>query len=247
MPSKNPEDGLEVKPKQSEALRRPRTANVGSSAGNKNAHMSTTPAAQDDPSGYRPPVMRGANPLARVLENVINPMESSARIHESLALAYWPRVAGAQAAAATQVDQVRDGVLIVRTKSAVWSHELTLHKARLLQGLNRMLGGKFITDILFRAQGLNRPEVPADPETPTAEELAAVPLEQAEKIELRARLQALITIPDDRVRQAIATRIVQETRLRHWRLEHGWQTCTRCQAVHNTDYRLCPICRLGKS
>src|SRR5579862_6284348 len=105
----------------------------------------------EGPNGNRPPTMRGGNPLASVLESVINPMESASKIHESLALAYWPRVAGAQAAAATQADQVRDGVLIVRTKSSVWSHELTLHKPRLLQGLNRLLGGRYITDLLFRA------------------------------------------------------------------------------------------------
>jgi predicted nucleic acid-binding Zn ribbon protein len=213
-------------------------------AKNTGASSAPAPSTDEEASGYRPPTMRGKNPLAGVLESVINPMESAAKIHESLALAYWPRVAGAQAAAATQVDQVRDGVLIVRTKSAVWSHELTLHKARLLQGLNRMLGGRYITDILFRAQGIDRVETPHEPDTPTGEELAAVPLEPAEKVELRARLQALYTIPDDRIRQTIATRLVQEAKLRHWRLEHGWRVCPRCEAAHNTDHRLCPICRL---
>jgi predicted nucleic acid-binding Zn ribbon protein len=211
----------------------------------QNSNSSNSNGSEEAPNGYRPPTLRGGNPLARVLESVINPMESAAKIHESLALAYWPRVAGAQAAAATQADQVRNGVLIVRTKSAVWSHELTLHKARLLQGLNRMLGGKYINDILFRAQGIDSVEPPSEPDTPSADELAVVPLEPAEKIELRARLQALYTIPDDRVRQTIAARMVQEAKLRHWRLEHGWHICPRCEVVHNTDYRLCPICRLG--
>jgi predicted nucleic acid-binding Zn ribbon protein len=171
-------------------------------------------------------------------------MDSGPKIRESLALAYWPRVVGAQAAAATEPENVRDGVLFVRTKSSVWSHELTLHKARLLLGLNRMLGGKLITDIVFRAQGVQKATPEEEPDAPSPEELAAVVLEPPEKAELRARLQDLHTLEDDRIRNTIATRLVQEAKLRHWRLERGWRVCTRCSAVHKTDFPICPICRL---
>ncbi len=179
-----------------------------------------------------------------MLVNAISRMESAAQIRESLALAYWPRVVGAQAAAATEVETVRDGILFVRTKSSVWSHELTLHKARLLLGLNRLLGGKVIIDIIFRAQGVRKTEETVAPDMPSAEELAAVVLEPDERAELRARLQELIAIEDDRARRSIAARVTQELKLRHWRLEHGWHVCPRCSAVHKTDFRLCPICRL---
>lgn len=200
---------------------------------------------EESPS--RRPVLRGSNPLAGVLQNAITPMESAPRIRESLALAYWERVAGPQAAAASEAEAVRDGVLFVRTKSSVWSHELTLYKTRLLQALNRLLGGPLLHDIVFRAQGLTRTPEPIDPEaTPSAEQLAAVTLEPAERQELRARLQALISIPDDHVRQSIAARLTLETKLRHWRLEQGWRICPRCDVVHNTEHRLCPICRLSR-
>lgn len=172
-------------------------------------------------------------------------MEGSARIRESLALAYWSRVVGTQAAAATEAESVRDGVLFVRTKSSTWSHELTLHKARLLLGLNRLLGGKIITDIYFRAQGITKTEAAVEPDTPTPEALAAVVLEPHEKAELRTRLQNLYyAVEDDHVRQTIAARLTAEARLRHWRLEHGWRLCIRCNVAHKTDYPLCPICRL---
>lgn len=172
-------------------------------------------------------------------------MESSTQIRESLALAYWPRVVGAQAAAATQAEAVRDGVLFVRTKSSVWSHELMLHKARLLQGLNRLLGAPVITEIIFRAQGIAPPAPPADPDNPTEEELAAVALEPHERDRLRISLESLISIKDDHARQSIARRITLEARLRHWRLEHGWKVCPRCDALHKTSYRICPLCRLN--
>jgi len=183
--------------------------------------------------------------MVSVLESVINPMESASKIHESLALAYWPRVVGAQAAASSQADTVRDGLLIVRTKSSVWSHELTLHKARLLQNLNRMLGGRYITDIAFRAQGIDRQDTEIGAEAPTVEELALVELEAPENLELRSRLLGLRSITDDHIRETIANRIVQETRLRHWRLQHGWRCCALCHTAHNTGYQYCPICRLS--
>lgn len=183
--------------------------------------------------------------MARALINAISGMESAAKIRESLALAYWPRVVGAQAAAATEAESVKDGILIVRTRSSTWSHELMLHKARILLGLNRLLGGKVLADIFFRAQGVREPEPPPEPDTPTAEELAAVILEPAEKEELRARLCDLFhSVEDDHARRAIAARLTQEVRLRHWRLEHGWRVCPRCSALHKTDYPVCPICRL---
>ncbi len=234
MRSENPEYG------RGTARGRPRPA------GGKRAQAEDRRSAREVTPAYRPPSMHGAHPMVSALQSAINPMVSATKIRESLALAYWTRVAGPQAAAASEADCVRDGVLFVRTKSSVWSHELMLYKTRLLLGLNRLLGDKIITDIVFRAQGVRRAESEAEPDMPAPEELAAVVLEPEEKTELRARLHALITIKEDPVRRAIASRLTQEAKLRHWRLEHGWRVCPRCDAIHKTDYRLCPICRLSK-
>src|SRR5689334_95027 len=75
-------------------------------------------------NNYTPPIVPGGSPVAQVLASAIGRMESAPKIRESLALAWWPRVVGAQAAAATEVECTRDGILFVRTKSSVWSHEL---------------------------------------------------------------------------------------------------------------------------
>lgn len=204
--------------------------------------------AQREPNahGYLPPTMRSNSPLSGLLKNVVGGMDASAKIQESLALAYWPRAVGVQGAAATEVDTVRDGVLFVRTKSSVWSHELTLHKPKLLQNLNRMLGSNVIHDIIFRAQGITRQEKSVEVDTPGAEELAAVALEPEEKAELRVRLRQLISIPDDRIRHTIAVRLTNEAKLQHWRLERGWKLCLRCHVAHKTDADMCPQCRLSR-
>jgi predicted nucleic acid-binding Zn ribbon protein len=79
-------------------------------------------------------------------------MESGTKLRESLALAYWAEVVGEQAAAASQAETIRDGILFVRTKSSVWSHELTFLKAHILAELNRRIGRPVIKDIIYRAQ-----------------------------------------------------------------------------------------------
>ena len=185
------------------------------------------------------------SPIALVLLSAIGRMDSAGKIRESLALVYWPRVAGPQAAAATEVESVRDGILFVRTKSSVWSHELTLHKERLIFGLNRMLGGKVITDIVYRARGLKKKAL-EEPErdTPPLDELNAVVLEPPEEAELSAHLESLKSIKSDRIRTALSSRMTQDAKLRHWRLEHGWKSCRRCNSPHKTEFDICPKCRL---
>ncbi len=218
---------------------------------NKQQTANNKPPLSPDPAEREadlaaPParMLRNGSPMSGLLQSVIGGMDAGAQIHESVALAYWPAAAGAQMAAGSEADSVRGGVLIVRTKSSTFSHELTLHKATLLQKLNRMLGGKVIHDIIFRAQGLKRKDAPVPQVTPIADELSDVVLDADEKAELRDRLEQLFSIKDDRIRHAIAARVTAEAKLQHWRLAHGWTLCPRCHAAHDTGQPQCPLCRL---
>ena len=172
-------------------------------------------------------------------------MESAAKVRESLAFAYWARVAGPQAAAATEVEAVRDGVLFVRTKSSVWSHELTMHKEQLIKSLNRMLGGKVITEIVYKARGIKKKAVALpEPDEPDEAELDAVTLDAAELAELQQTMCSLVRITSDRIREVMTSRMVRDAKLRHWRIERGWKLCRRCAGLHKTEYAVCPLCRL---
>ena len=161
-----------------------------------------------------------------------------------MAIGLWPKAVGPQAAAATEPEAVRDGVLFVRTKSSVWSQELVFLKGDILAKLNRLLGGNIITDLRFRARGVSKEAAEIEPDTPSPEELATVVLEPAEEAELQARLETLSAMPGERARRTIAARLTAEARLRHWRLERGWKVCPRCATLHKTEFPLCPICRL---
>jgi predicted nucleic acid-binding Zn ribbon protein len=183
--------------------------------------------------------------FTELLLSTVNRMESATKVRESLAFAYWAHVAGPQAAAATEVEAVRDGILFVRTKSSVWSHELTLHKERLITGLNRMLGAKIITEIVYKARGVKKkPVVAPEPDTPALVELDAVTLDPAEHADLAQKLQTLSSIASDRIRTVMASRMTRDMKLRHWRIERGWKLCRRCEGLHTTSFALCPLCRL---
>lgn len=185
--------------------------------------------------------------MAEALMQAIAPLESAPLIRQSLALVCWPRVVGEQAAKASRAEMIRNGVLFVRTRSSTWSQELVLHKHKLLQKLARLLGPGVVTDIVFRAQGVDGEDPSFPEEEPTAEELRQVVLTAEEQELLRARQAALESIPNLRVRQAISHRLEMEARLYHWRLERGWKACKQCQVLHKTPYALCPLCRLEES
>jgi predicted nucleic acid-binding Zn ribbon protein len=182
----------------------------------------------------------------RQMENTLQGHEESGRLSQNLAALYWDRVVGTQAAAATEADAVRDGILFVNTKNSVWSHELTLYKTRILADLNQIMGEARIMDIKFRVRTLRKQAQPAEepPDTPSLDELRAVVLEPAEREELRLRLEGLFDIAEENVREKIARRLNYDARLRHWRITRGWRVCIRCSAAHKTDNALCPICRL---
>ena len=187
------------------------------------------------------PLRGRRNPMSDVLVHTIRGLDSALKVRESLALAYWPRAVGEMASAATEPESVRDGMLTVRTKNSVWSHELTFHKVKIIENLNRMLEGRVITDIKFKALGVKLRDKPV-PAMPSIDELDAVVLEDHEEETLQGGLEKAAQLPSDQVRQVISSRLIQEAKLRHWRLEHGWRLCIRCSSAHNTSEDLCPLC-----
>ncbi|HXG23207.1 MAG TPA: DUF721 domain-containing protein [Chthonomonadales bacterium] len=183
--------------------------------------------------------------MALALDGVLSGLESGSRIRENQALYLWAHVTGPQVAAASEAAGVRDGVLIVRTRSSVWSQQLSFMKATILAELNKRIGKPVLRDIVFRAEGLPEP-APAEtaPEMPTEEELGAVQLPPAEEAALRDELTHLQNIADVSLRERLSRCIARDRRLRHWRLQHGWRVCRECTAVHKSEDELCPICRI---
>jgi predicted nucleic acid-binding Zn ribbon protein len=185
--------------------------------------------------------------IAEALSAAVRELPSKDKIAESLAFAYWDRVVGPNAAASTEPERISDGVMIVRTKSSVWSHEMNVMKAHLITELNRAIGRAVIKDIHFRAHGLKRKKsAPEAAAQPTEDELKLLRLPAAEQASLQIELDKLESIHEDRIRNVISRRIVRERKLRWWRMQNGWKACTRCSVPHHDEESLCPICRIGK-
>jgi predicted nucleic acid-binding Zn ribbon protein len=187
---------------------------------------------------------RSRSGLSDALDGLFSGLESGPKVRESLAVGYWAQVVGAQAAAATEAETIRDGILFVKTKSSVWSHELTMLKGHIIQELNKRIGRTAVKDIIFRAKGVKEAEQETAPILPDAEILAAVVLSPDEQKALDGDMAQAETITDARIRASLQQRMLRERRLRHWQLENGWKACANCTALHRTEGDICPICRL---
>jgi predicted nucleic acid-binding Zn ribbon protein len=183
----------------------------------------------------------GMGPTGGLMQTLLDNLEVGGKIRENLAIAYWPRVVGPTVAAASHAEEVRDGVLIVRTKGAAWSQELSLLKGRILPELNRMIGRPVIKDIRFHI-GLPSPEAPQEPQGPTEADLEAVTLTPEDLAALDAEMAALTAVPDRNLRATLQAIIERQHRVNRWRLEHGWRVCPGCDTLFNGDGERCTVC-----
>ena len=180
------------------------------------------------------------------MQGVFKGMEGGGKLRESLALAYWDKVVGSVAAAASEADTILNGVLTVRTKSSVWSHELKFMEDHIKRELNRIIGKSVIERIVFKAQGVSEPNAEdGRPGFPTDEELGVVALTDRDRDSLDQEIRGLDGIKDPRIRDTVSKRLVREQRLYRWRLGNGWRACARCGSLHLDDAEWCPLCNLG--
>lgn len=189
---------------------------------------------------------RGQATARDALESALANLESATRLRENVAMAWWDRVVGPQASAASAPESVRDGVLIVHTKSSVWSQELAFMRAHIMAQLNRRVGQAVIREIVFRPHGVNRDmlQLP-EPAGPTEQELEAAMLTADDIAALTTEIVALDSIPDPGIRCAVERRLAREKRLAVWRRAHGWKSCVRCGDLHSSGDALCPCCRVS--
>lgn len=186
------------------------------------------------------------NQSSDLVRKTISGLPGAVHILQSLAFVHWRDVVGEKAADASEPEDIRDGTLIVRTKSSVWSNELNLLKTHIIVELNRKIGANVITNIAFKAKGLRKKDAtPSGNDEPSEQELQLLILPEDEKSELVRDLASLAEISNEDLRVALETKMIHDRKLRRWRLNHGWKKCNRCTAVHNTGHSVCPICRLN--
>lgn len=192
--------------------------------------------------------MAGHSPesAAAILRALLNSMECGGRIRQQMALAFWPLAVGPVVAQTCTAEEVRDGVLYVRTPGSTWSQELSLLKHNILPRLNSMIGASAVKDIKFRVGGKRQSATPPAPAAPTEEELARVMLREEDQREMQVALEEALAIRDETVREATIRLIRKAYRLSRWRLEHGWRPCPSCGALFPDDAPRCTLCRSSR-
>jgi predicted nucleic acid-binding Zn ribbon protein len=191
---------------------------------------------------------RGMAPAFSAVNGFLQSQELAQMLRPHLAKVHWATVVGPQVAGVTQVEAVRDGVLVVRVKNSVWANELTLLKTDMLRRLNLELGGRVITDIHFKASGLARNKKKSEPiseKTPTKAELARIMLSE----ETRVRVEtALRSITEEALRGRIRQVMLHAARADEWKRRQGWLPCAHCQALTApTGIEAMPLCDLCRS
>lgn len=195
------------------------------------------------------------NAVGPLVYQRLGTMGFEAKVREHMAPLVWAELVGPQVAAATEADKVKDGTLFISTRSAVWSHELTFHKADILQRLNRRIGARpdqpLVREIRFQNRGAFKRDAPAPDRAPSL----SPSREELEEVELSPREAKAIetdiaSIPDETLRARLRKVRIADARLRTWRMDNGWGPCTVCGDLAPPAYPFdgtvsCARCRIS--
>lgn len=181
-------------------------------------------------------------PAGAALNDLLATLDSGRRILENMAVAYWPEVVGPRAAAATEADHVRDGVLLVRTRSSSWSQELSFLRETIVTRLNERIGRPVIRELRFTTRGVAPRPRKTEAVQPVGDDLDRLDLPPDLARELQRGISETESIADERLRQAVVRAMSRDLRARWWRLQHGWKECPRCRGIYRAPGSICPIC-----
>ena len=131
---------------------------------------------------------------------------------------------------------VKDGKLFVITKSAVWANELTFYKSDMISRLNKRVGRKALTEIVFKPGRVKRRQSRA--ETPGTPDLEGIELTKAEL----ERVESAVSAAGDSG-ESLRQLMITSLRVEKWERSQGWKPCRTCGALQNTGMDLCPPCR----
>ena len=93
--------------------------------------------------------MKWAEPIGKILADVIGDLGLSKKLSEQRAVVEWGDIVGRRVAEHARALRVDSGRLFVEVDSPVWSQELTLMKREILRQINDRIGREAIDNIHF--------------------------------------------------------------------------------------------------
>jgi predicted nucleic acid-binding Zn ribbon protein len=94
--------------------------------------------------------LKSAVPIGSLFDKILRDLHIEKKVYQSQALGVWPKAVGPRIAAVTHPERVENGKLFVRVESPTWRMELILIKQKIIDRLNREIGSRVISDIIFK-------------------------------------------------------------------------------------------------
>jgi hypothetical protein len=88
--------------------------------------------------------------LSSILEGLARRLGLESKLLENRLRRDWVSIVGEPIASNTWPDQIRYQKLYLLVRNSVWLHQLTFLKPTLIQKLNQVAGGEFVTEIALR-------------------------------------------------------------------------------------------------
>lgn len=126
--------------------------------------------------------------ISSILEGLARRLGLESKLLENRMRRDWVSIVGEPIASNTWPDQVRYKKLYLLARNSVWLHQLTFLKPTLIQKLNQVAGGEFITEIALRV-GEIPPRTLTPATTPPLDD--DVTLSEIELAEASAHLSAI--------------------------------------------------------
>lgn len=97
--------------------------------------------------------------LAHIIKGFLTSWSRNPHVQTGLACYYWPQVIGDSLKDKTEVSQVKNGVLWIKTPDPALAYNLTFFKKEIINKYHRYLGKKNIRGVRVTVGALTRAEV----------------------------------------------------------------------------------------
>jgi predicted nucleic acid-binding Zn ribbon protein len=157
--------------------------------------------------------------------------------YEALIPSVWPEVVGHWYGRHTRVVRVWEGIVEVQCDSAARAQQLQLDSEEIIRRLNARLASTYVRQIRpstgpmagrRRSATDGTSYVPLAPSQAELDALALAPAEELWVANVSAGIQ------HEPTRRAFQHALQTHLKLRRWKLDHGWQQCTRCGRLYET-------------
>ena len=118
--------------------------------------------------------------LSSILEGLTRRLGLESKLLENRMRRDWVSIVGEPIASNTWPDQVRYKKLYLLVRNSVWLHQLTFLKPTLIQKLNQVAGGEFVTEIALRVGEISARKAASATTPPLDGDVALSEIELAE-------------------------------------------------------------------